>query len=526
MNRISTYKAINKVLKAKNFTSTSMNIMNADLQTLNNISLRNASNSFNKFPTKTFINGKWCDSTDSKSFKVYDPSNNKLLGSVPDCNEHDVDIAVDAASNAFQTWSNYTADQRSRFLKKLVEVHIEHKQDLADIITFENGKPMADAMLEIESSIKAYEWFAEEAKRTYGDMIPSPVKTKRFVVVKQPVGVCGFLTPWNFPSSMLARKASASLAAGCTFVVKPSEDTPYSTLALAKLTELAGFPAGCVNVLTTSKENTPIVGKALCEHPVVKKIGFTGSTGVGKLILQNSASTVKKCQMELGGNAPFIVFDSADIQKAISGLIGSKFRCSGQTCICANRILVQEKIHDEFVSALHKAMKESLRTGSGFDQQTTQGPLINQNSVDKVHRLVEDGRAKGASILLGGKPVGHPGYFYEPTLMTNVDLSMEISKEEIFGPVAAVQKFKTEEEAIKIANSVDVGLAGYFYSNDMSQIWRVSEKLEVGMVGANETGISTIEAPFGGVKQSGFGYEGSKYGINEYLNNKFICMGI
>lgn len=493
--------------------------MSAILQT------RNASR-FDKFPSKTFINGKWCDAVDGKSFGIFDPATNKLLGNVPECNVKDVNEAVESAKNAFKIWSSYTAEQRSKSLKKLVDVHNEYKQDLIDIITFENGKPLSDATAEIESSIKAYEWFAEEARRVYGDIIPSPVSSKRFMVVKQPIGVCGFLTPWNFPSSMLARKASAALAAGCTFVVKPSEDTPYSTLALAKMAELAGLPEGCVNVVTASKQSTPIVGQALCEHPDVKKIGFTGSTGVGKLILKNCASTVKKCQMELGGNAPFIVFDSADVQKAVAGVIGSKFRCSGQTCICANRILVQENIHDEFVTALTKAMKEQLIVGSGFDMNTTQGPLISQNSVDKVHRLVEDSRAKGGNVVLGGKSTGDVGFFYEPTLITNVNLNMEIATEEIFGPVASIIKFKTEDEALDIANSVDVGLAGYFYSTDNSQIWRVCEKLQVGMVGANESGISTIEAPFSGIKQSGFGYEGSKYGINEYLNNKFICMGI
>lgn len=524
MNRVSSNKFL--LFQVKKFTFAPANRMTVEAALLNKVSTRQASTEFTKFPTKTFLNGKWSDAVDGKTFEVYDPSNNKLLGVVPNCNEKDVKLAVEAAQNGFKVWSSYTAEQRSKQLKKLVEVHNEYKQELADIITFENGKPIADAKAEIESSIKAFEWFAEEAKRTYGDIIPSPVASKRFMVVKQPVGVCGFLTPWNFPSSMLARKASAALAAGCTFVVKPSEDTPYSTLAFGKLAEIAGLPAGCVNIVTTSKQHTPLVGKALCEHPVVKKVGFTGSTGVGKLIMANCASTVKKMQLELGGNAPFIVFDSADVQKAVAGVIGSKFRCSGQTCICANRILVQEGIHEEFVASLTKAMKEQLRCGNGFEKDTTQGPLISQNSIDKVHKLVEDGRSKGANIVMGGKRVSDVGYFYEPTLMTDVKLNMEIASEEIFGPIAAIIKFKTEEEALNIANSVDVGLAGYFYSQDPSQIWRVSEKLEVGMVGANEVGISTIEAPFSGIKQSGFGYEGSKYGISEYMNNKFVCMGI
>lgn len=486
---------------------------------------------FELFPKKTFINGKWHESVNKsseKTFDIHDPATNKLLGTLPDCSIEDLDVAIQAADSAFKTWKDCTAEHRSRVLRKLAELHVKHKQHLAEIITYENGKPMRDALVEIEVAGKAYEWFSEEAKRVYGDIIPSPALNKKFFVVKQPVGVCGFITPWNFPSSMIARKTAAALAAGCTVVIKPSEDTPYSALALCQLAEKAGLPPGCLNVVTTSRASTPALGKHLCEHSLVKKISFTGSTPVGKILLANCASTVKRVQMELGGNAPFIIFDSADLNKAVSGLVSCKFRCSGQTCICANRILVQENIHDKFIEALAAAMKRDLRVGNGFDNNTTQGPLINEAAVKKVQGLIDDSVSKGGKVIIGGKPctTSKVGNFYEPTIISHVNTTMKIAREEIFGPVASIIKFKTEEEALAIANSVDVGLAGYFYSQDISQVWRVAEKLQVGMVGVNEAVISTIEAPFGGVKQSGFGYEGSKYGINEYLHNKYVCMGI
>ncbi|CAF0964219.1 unnamed protein product [Brachionus calyciflorus] len=457
------------------------------------------------FPNKTYIGGKWTDSLSSKTFEVLDPAKNTLLGTVPDCNVEDLNLAINSANSAFQIWSNFTAEQRSKVLRKLYDLHVQYKQQLAEIITHENGKPLRESLVEIDSSAKSYEWFSEEAKRAYGDVIPSPAPNKRFLVVKQPVGICGFITPWNFPAYMIARKTAAALAAGCTVVIKPAEDTPYSALALCQLAEMAGLPAGCLNVVTTSRSNTAQIGKALCENQLVKKISFTGSTAVGKILLQNSASTVKKVQMELGGNAPFIVFDSADIKKAVSGLMASKFRNSGQTCVCANRIFVQENIYDKFILALAEEMKNQLKVGHGFENDVTQG---------------------GKIVMGGAKCDILGGNFFEPTLISDVNNDMEISREEIFGPVAAIMKFKTEEDAVRLANSVPVGLAGYFYSNDISQIWRVAEKLEVGMVGVNEGIISTIEAPFGGIKESGFGSEGSKYGMNEYLNNKFICMGI
>lgn len=485
------------------------------------------SSKFKLFPDKTYINGKWVDSASSNTFEVVNPATNEKLGSVPDCSIDDVNQAVESADKGFKIWSNFTAEQRSKVLKKMVDLHVEHRQHLAEIITHENGKPINEALVEIDTSTKAYEWFSEEARRVYGDIIPSPAATKKFLVMKQPVGVCGILSPWNFPSSMIARKVSAALAAGCTVVIKPSEDTPYSALALAQIAELAGLPAGCLNVLTTSKKSTPIVGQALCEHRDVRKVSFTGSTPVGKIILGNCAKGVKRVQMELGGNAPFIVFNSADLKKAVAGVMAAKFRCSGQTCICANRIIVQEGVYDKFIEELAKAMKDQLKIGSGFDKGVTQGPLINKAAVAKVNNLVEDSRAKGAKVILGGKPSSIlSGNFYEPTLISDIQPDMAIAKEEIFGPVAAIIKFTTEEDALRIANSVEVGLGGYFYSQDISQIWRVAEKLEVGMVGVNESIISTIEAPFSGIKQSGFGYEGSKYGINEYLHNKYVCLGV
>lgn len=394
-------------------------------------------------------------------------------------------------------------------------------------MTRENGKPLKESLAEIDSTAKAYEWFGEEAKRTYGDIIPSPAANKRFMVVKQPVGVCGFITPWNFPAFLLARKAGAALAAGCTVVAKPAEDTPYSALALCKMAEIAGLPAGVINVVTSSRTNAAEVGKAMCEHPHVHKISFTGSTIVGKILLAQSASSVKKMSLELGGNSPFIVFESANVAKAVAGLMSAKFRNNGQVCICANRVFVQEGIHNAFVVEMARAMREQLRVGNGLHADSTQGPLINQKSVEKVTRLVDDSVSKGAKLVAGGsKCAPSEGNFFEPTLLVDVKSNMDIFREEIFGPVTSVIKFKTEEEVIAMANASQAGLAGYFYTSDISQAWRVAEKLEVGMVGVNESMISTVESPFGGVKQSGFGVEGSHYGIDEYLNKKAICMGI
>uniref|UniRef100_A0A7M4E7X6 Succinate-semialdehyde dehydrogenase n=1 Tax=Crocodylus porosus TaxID=8502 RepID=A0A7M4E7X6_CROPO len=415
--------------------------------------------------------------------------------------------------------------ERSALLRKWYHLMIENKDDLAKIITAENGKPLKEAQGEILYSASFLEWFAEEARRVYGDIIPPAAKGRRILVLKQPVGVATIITPWNFPSAMITRKVGAALAAGCTVVVKPAEDTPLSALALAELANQAGIPAGVFNVVPCSRQQTPAVGEALCTDPLVAKISFTGSTATGKLLLHYAADTVKRVSMELGGHAPFIVFDSANVDQAVAGALASKYRNSGQTCVCTNRFLVQKGIHDTFVEKFAKAIERELHVGNGFDERTTQGPLINEKAVEKVERHISDAVAQGASIVTGGKRHSLGKNFFEPTLLSNVTTNMLCTREETFGPVAPVIKFDTEAEAVAIANSANVGLAGYFYSQDPGQIWRVAEQLEVGMVGVNEGLLSAVECPFGGVKQSGLGREGSKYGIDEYLEVKYVCFG-
>ncbi|KAH0617885.1 hypothetical protein JD844_016584 [Phrynosoma platyrhinos] len=399
---------------------------------------------------------------------------------------------------------------------------IENKDGLARIITAENGKPLKEAQGEILYSASFLEWFAEEARRVYGDIIPSSAKDRRILVLKQPVGVAAIITPWNFPSAMITRKVGAALAAGCTVVVKPAEDTPLSALALAELANRAGIPAGVYNVVPCSRQQAATVGEVLCTDPLVSKISFTGSTATGKILLRHAASTVKRVSMELGGHAPFIVFDSADVDKAVTGALMSKYRNSGQKFFADK---VQKGIHDAFVEKFAEAIKRELCIGNGFDEGTTQGPLINEKAVEKVEKHIHDAVSQGASIITGGKRHNYGKNFFEPTLLSNVTTGMLCMQEETFGPVAPVIKFDTEEEALAIANSANVGLAGYFYSRDPAQIWRVAEQLEVGMVGINEGIVSAVECPFGGIKQSGLGREGSKYGIHEYLEIKYVCFG-
>ncbi|KAI0212420.1 Succinate-semialdehyde dehydrogenase, mitochondrial [Lamellibrachia satsuma] len=473
---------------------------------------------------KSYVNGQWVGAVNGATFEVVNPSSGKVIGSVPDMGAVDAEEAVKAANNAFQTWKHTTAKERSNILRKWFELITANQEELGKLLTAEMGKPLAEAKGEIGYGASFVEWFSEEARRIYGDTIPSPASNKRIVTIKQPVGVAAMITPWNFPNAMITRKVAPALAAGCTVVVKPSEDTPYSALALCELAEQAGIPPGVVNVITSSRQNTPAVGSIMCEHPLVAKISFTGSTDVGKILLRQAASTVKTVSMELGGNAPFIVFDSADIDQAVQGAMACKYRASGQTCVCANRFLVQEGIHEKFVEALKRAV-ESLKMGDGFDVDVTQGPLINEDAVQKAEQHVEDAKSKGATVVTGGKRHGRGGSFFEPTILANVTTDMLSCQEEVFGPVAPIVKFKTEEEAMTIANATNVGLAGYFFSNDISQIWRVAEQMEVGMVGINEGIISAAEAPFGGVKQSGLGREGSKYGIDEYLDVKYMCFG-
>ncbi|XP_030067318.1 succinate-semialdehyde dehydrogenase, mitochondrial [Microcaecilia unicolor] len=470
-----------------------------------------------------YIGGRWVAAR--ATFPVLEPATGAELRRVSDCGPSECRQAVSAAYDAFCSWREVPAKERSALLRKWHDLMIQNKEELARIITAENGKPLKEAMGETLYSAGFVEWFSEEARHTYGDIIPSPVRDRRLLVLKQPVGVAAIITPWNFPSAMITRKVAAALAAGCTVVVKPAEDTPLSALALAELADQAGIPAGVYNVVPCSKEKAPSVGEALCTDPLVAKISFTGSTATGKILLQHAAGTVKRVSMELGGHAPFIVFDSADINKAVAGALASKYRNSGQTCVCTNRFLVQKGIHDTFVKKFAEAIQRELRVGSGFQEGTTQGPLINEKAVEKVERHVSDAVSKGAHIMTGGKRHNYGKNFFEPTLLSNVTTDMLCTQEETFGPLAPVIKFDTEDEAVSIANSTRVGLAGYFYSQDPAQIWRVAERLEVGMVGVNEGLLSSVECPFGGVKQSGLGREGSKYGIDEYLEIKYLCFG-
>jgi len=401
---------------------------------------------------------------------------------------------------------------------------IEHQEDLALLMTAENGKPLAEAKGEVLYAASFVEWFAEETKRIYGDVMPPNAPGKRIMVFKQPVGVCALITPWNFPSAMITRKAAAAFAAGCTVVVKPAGETPLSALALAELAVRAGVPGKAFSVITSSRANVTAVGLELSTNPEVRKISFTGSTGVGKLLMKQASGTVKRVSLELGGDAPFIVFDDADLDVAIEGAMASKYRNSGQTCVCANRIFVQKGIFDKFAEKL-TARARQIKVGSGFESGVQQGPLINKAGLDKVKGLVDDATSKGAKLLLGGKQHELGGNFFEPTVLTHISTEMDISKTEIFGPVAALHRFDTEEEVIKLANKSEYGLAGYFYSKDIHRCWRVAEALEVGMVGINEGVISSEVAPFGGVKLSGIGREGSKYGIEEYIYTKYVCLG-
>ncbi|KAK9514488.1 hypothetical protein VZT92_027952 [Zoarces viviparus] len=471
--------------------------------------------------TRGYVNGLWVSA--ESEFPVLDPATGEEIARVSDCGPAEAKQAVDAAHKAFHSWKLYSAKERSIVLRKWFNLLTLHKADLAKLITFECGKPLAESLGEVAYAASFLEWFSEEARRVYGDLVPSPARDRKILLLKQPVGVASIITPWNFPSAMITRKAAAALAAGCTVVVKPAEDTPLSALALAELAEQAGVPAGVFNVVPCSREKTPAVGEVLCTDPLVAKISFTGSTATGKVLLKMAANTVKKASMELGGHAPFIVFDSADVDKAVGGAMASKFRNSGQTCVCSNRFLVQSGIHDRFMDKLGRAMDAELRLGHGSEPGTTQGPLINTRAAEKVVHQISDAVSRGATVLKGGKRLD--GSFMEPTLLADVTTDMICTKEETFGPLLPVIRFNTEEEALAIANASNVGLAGYFFSQDVSQIWRVTEALEVGMVGVNEGLLSTPEAAFGGVKQSGLGLEGSKYGIDEYLEVKYMCFG-
>ena len=472
--------------------------------------------------TESYINGKWTGGSTNNTFPVLDPAYNQEIAQVADLTVEDTKKAIEAAYAAFPTWSSKLARERSLILKKWYNLILDNKEDLALLMTTEVGKPLIEARGEVVYGANFVEWFAEEAKRIYGDIIPNHAPGKRLITIKQPIGVVAAITPWNFPLAMITRKIAPALAAGCTVVVKPAEDTPLSALALAELSKRAGFPAGVINVVTTY--DAPAVGKELTTNPLVRKVSFTGSTVVGKLLMKQSSGTVKKVSLELGGNAPFIVFEDADLTAAVKGAIASKYRNSGQTCVGANRIMVQDGVYDEFAD-LYATEVASLKVGVGTESGVHVGPLINDQAISKVNRLVNDAVEKGANALVGGSMHDLGDNFYQPTVLTGVTTEMDIANEEIFGPVAPLYKFGSEDEAIKLANDTPFGLAAYFYARDIGRIWRVAERLEYGMIGINEGVMSTEVAPFGGVKESGLGREGSKYGIDEFTEVKYLCMG-
>ena len=469
-----------------------------------------------------YINGKWVGSDAKSRFDIKNAYTNEVISTLPDMGKKETDEAINAANEAWPDWRSRTAKERAIILKKWFDLIMENQEDLAILMTTEQGKPLAEARGEVGYGASFIEWFAEEGKRTYGDIIPTPANDRRILVIKQPIGVVASITPWNFPIAMITRKCAPALAAGCPVVIKPAAETPLSALAIAALGEQAGIPDGILNVVVGT--NSSEIGKALTDSPIVRKLSFTGSTAVGKILTRNCADTMKKVSMELGGNAPFIVFDDADLDSAVAGALISKFRNTGQTCVCTNRFIVQEGIYDRFVEKLGEAVK-TLNVGNGMDEGVNQGPLISFKALDKVKEHLSDAVDRGAVIIAGGKPHKNGGTMFEPTVIGNVDTSMKMASEETFGPLAPVFKFKTEEEAIKLANDTEFGLASYFYTTDINRIWRVSEALEYGMVGINEGVISNEVAPFGGVKESGLGREGSHFGIDDFLELKYICMG-
>ena len=470
--------------------------------------------------TASYINGSW--HTSKAEFAVTNPANNELVANVSNAGVLETELAVKAAKSALKMWSSKSANERSVLLRHWFNLIIEHQDDLGKILTLEQGKPLAEAKGEIGYGASFIEWFAEEGKRVYGDTIPGPSSDKRIVVIKQPVGVVASITPWNFPNAMISRKAAAALAAGCTFVVRPAIQTPLSALAMAELAERAGIPAGVFNVVIG--EDARGMGEVLTQHPDVAKFTFTGSTQVGKALISQCATTVKKVSMELGGNAPFIVFDDADIDAAVQGALISKYRNAGQTCVCTNRIFVQKAVLEQFTKKFSTAVA-ALSVGDGLVDGVTVGPMISSDAVDGVDKLVNDSVAAGANLILGGKRGVAGKNFYQPTILTNVTNDMPVASNEIFGPISPIISFETEAEVIAMANDTEYGLAAYFYSRDIGRIWRVAEELEYGMVGINEGLISNVAAPFGGVKQSGSGREGSKYGLDDYLEIKYLCMG-
>jgi succinate-semialdehyde dehydrogenase / glutarate-semialdehyde dehydrogenase len=473
------------------------------------------------FRQQAYIRGRWCDADGGATLKVNNPATGEILGTVPMMTANETRRAIEAAKDAFSDWSHKPAKERSNLLRRWHDLIMSNVNDLGALMTAEQGKPLAEAKGEVAYAASFIEWFGEEAKRVYGDTIPSPWSDKHLVVIKQPIGVCAAITPWNFPAAMIARKAGPALASGCTMVARPASSTPFSALALAVLAERAGIPAGVFNVLTGSSRE---IGGELTSNPDVRKITFTGSTEVGRLLMKQSSSTVKKLSLELGGNAPFIVFDDADLDAAVEGAIISKYRNAGQTCVCANRLYVQAGVYDAFAEKLVAAVAK-LKVGNGFEPGVQQGPLIDQAAVEKVEEHIQDAVSQGGRVLLGGKRHALGQTFFEPTVLADVTPKMKVAKEETFGPLAPLFRFQTDEQAIEMANDTEFGLASYFYSRDIGRIWRAAEGLESGMVGINTGLISNEVAPFGGVKQSGLGREGSHYGIEEFLEIKYLCFG-
>ncbi|MEC5386205.1 NAD-dependent succinate-semialdehyde dehydrogenase [Uliginosibacterium sp. H3] len=471
------------------------------------------------FKTQAFVGGQWLDSP--QRFAVTDPATGEQLAEVSNLDANAALGAIEAANAALASWRDRPARERSQIMRRWFELIVEHADAIAALLTAEQGKPLAEAKAEVLYGASFIEWFAEEARRIQGDVTPTPGNDRRILVIKQATGVCAAITPWNFPVAMVTRKVAPALAAGCTIVLKPAEQTPLCALALAELSQRAGIPAGVFNVLSCDAQNAIDIGKALCASPVVRHLSFTGSTEVGRILMAQCAPTVKKLALELGGHAPFIVFDDADLDAAVEGAMLSKYRNAGQTCVCTNRFIVQSGIHDAFVERLVARTRE-LKLGNGFEAGVQQGPLIDDAGVAKVMRHIDDARAKGAQVLTGGTPP--QGRFVTPTVLRDVTQDMLIAREETFGPVSAVMKFATDEEAIALANASEFGLAAYFYSRDIGRVWRVAEALEYGMVGINTGAISYETVPFGGIKQSGFGREGSHYGIEEYVEMKYLCM--
>ena len=489
--------------------------------------LRAASNPFQmKDPSLlrnlAYVDGAWTGA--ATNFDISNPADGSIIGSAPNMGAEETETAIRAAQAAFPAWAAKTGKERAIIMRQWFDLIIANADDLAILMTAEQGKPLIESRGEVIYGASFIEWFSEEAKRVSGDVMASTWSDKRTLTIKQPIGVCAAITPWNFPIAMITRKVAPAVAAGCTIVIKPAEQTPLSALAIAELAHRAGLPAGVINVITADAENSIVVGKTLCASPIVRHVSFTGSTPVGRILMEQCAPTVKKIGLELGGHAPFIVFDDADLDAAVTGALQSKYRNAGQTCVCTNRFYAHESIYDAFVQKL-AAGAARIKVGNGFEQGVLQGPLIDDQAIRKVEQHVSDAVRKGASVVTGGKKHALGGHFYEPTVLSNITDDMSIMHEETFGPVAAVVKFKTEGEAIAAANNTDFGLASYFYSRDISRVWRVAEKLEYGMVGINTGLISNEVAPFGGVKQSGLGREGSKYGIDEYLEIKYLCMG-